>query len=184
LGADVAQRIVSVGVTIGTGLVMAETFVIQVVSLAMTGVSSALHAFGVSGAVLDKFDHGIDVINAQMEMMGLVASCMGSWAHGSSITAIPGNAQAAGATDMAVGEITDRVQGRLEQAMEDNNDKDAADAMGYIGNMRDIVDGFASNPDMYQQDARGAWSGMASSVGSCMSDGLESYGRITLNDPE
>lgn len=174
-----AQRIVSFGGTIITGLAMAQMFLMTGAAAVMSGLAAVLDAAGVHADIVAGLNYTADIVSATGDLLGLAASCMGSWSHGSSITALPTLGGGDASVDVAIGESTDRVQAAVEKRLAQsiaNGNKAAGSAeriAGTFGYARDAVDNFVSNPDMYNRPAAQGWNEFGGSMGSCMAAGFQ-----------
>jgi hypothetical protein len=167
---SVAQRIVAVGATIATGIMLAHMFVVRGIALVMSGVSSVLHTFGVTGADLDRFDRATAIVSAQTSTMEVFANCVGKFAYGQKLTQHSVATQVGGAVAAkAAGLSTEQLQSYLTSRGNEGLSK----VLGPLAYTVDIVNGFGSNPDMYFQDAADSWSSMGSSMASCMETDIE-----------
>ena len=177
VASNLAQRALSAIVTAATGVLLAEMYVVQGVALAMQGVSTALHAMGVEGRVLDGFDEGVAIITSQIEMVSMLSTCMQSWSSGDGIAELPIDDEfLADGADMATGEITDQISDRLESALKNSGRSGAASMMGAIGHGQDMANIFGSNLNMLGRGASVGWNSIADDVGGCMVNGMETAG--------
>ncbi|WP_105035245.1 hypothetical protein [Cryobacterium aureum] len=177
VASNLAQRALSAIVSLVTGVLLAEMYVVQVMALAMQGVSTALHAMGVEGRVLDGFDEGVGIITSQIQMVSMLSTCMQSWSSGDGIAELPIDDDfLADGADMASGEITDQISERLENALRNSGRSGAASMMGAIGHGQDMANIFGSNMDMLGRGAAVGWNSIADDVGGCMVNGMETAG--------
>ncbi|MET1005861.1 MAG: hypothetical protein ABWX96_09945, partial [Propionibacteriaceae bacterium] len=85
---NAVQRGLSLAVTLLTEALLSKLAIVQGISLALKGVTTALHAVGVEGKVLDALDKGAEIIDKQVEMIKLMSTCMQKWSSGSSKTPV------------------------------------------------------------------------------------------------
>jgi hypothetical protein len=176
VASNLAQRGLSLLVTFGTGVLMAEMYIVQGLALGLQGVSTALHAMGVEGKVLDGFDEGVAIISSQIQMVSMLSNCMKSWSSGAALTELPIDERLADGANLTADQITDRLEESLETALTNRGFTGAAAMTGGIGQARDVVDIFGSNLNMLGRGAAVGWNNLADEVGGCMVDGMKNAG--------
>jgi len=173
-----AQRLLGYVVTAATGVIMAELLVVQGVMLAVRGAAAGLAAAGIKGSVIDAITSGLDVVEAQLEMVTLLATCLSSWSSGTDtpLTDIPVDSRLAQGINMTSDQITEKLVETMEKQLEKRGNKTAGGMIGAVGQGRALTDAFLTNLDAYTRPAAEGWSNMTGEVSSCMVAGAKNAG--------
>jgi hypothetical protein len=163
---SVAQRIVALGAVMLTGILLMEFTLVKVLGYAMMGASMGLKAVGVSGAGLDGFDRATAIVRAQTGLPSMLGNCLSDWAHGPSLTQTNLATQVGSPAGVFLAnQAKDKLLYPKPDSLMTVKDKQGLE---WIVNG---VDAFGSGS--YLENARGQWSGMGSSLGSCMERSTE-----------
>ncbi|GAB2467658.1 hypothetical protein HD599_000442 [Conyzicola lurida] len=183
---NLAGRIVSVAVTIATGIVLAKAMLVKMASSALKGIGAIVMIAGGGDGMLNamtKFDNGV---SAMINSAQLLSTCLNTSARGPGnltdlpsgalgsvgVVAVNGGISATNAGLAKYGELASKTQG-MSSAL-----GDAATVLSYG---RTLVDGFGSNVNMYSRDATEVWTTMGNDLGGCMSSGLESNFKLATS---
>jgi hypothetical protein len=159
---SLTQRALAFLVAAATSAVMGLLFVVQAASLVVVGVTTALRAMGVDGAVLDRVEGVTGAVQSALDTIQSVQDCTISWSAGGAGPAlsIP-SAQGSQATGVA--------STLAEDALEAKGYTRAADGLGAASSAFDTVNIFASGLGAYFAEPRDSWSAFAG-IGSCVRD--------------
>ena len=174
---SLAQRLVSTAITVATGLILAELYLVKAVAMVGAAVSMGLRAAGVSGAVLDGLDQGVKIVNAQLTMVSLLSTCTSNFVSGGSALlaqSVPQSSIGAGTQFEA---MSTAGQQKLQAKLDAANRSSASNSK--VGLAITAINGLGSNLSAYTADAADSWSRGYSQIGSCMQTGAADWARTT-----
>jgi hypothetical protein len=180
---SVAGRVIAAVMTVATGVMLANAFIVKAAGWALKGVAVGLRAVGAGGAVADGFDKGSQVIAAQFDALSLLSTCLNKFAHGESVL------DSVSLTPGAVTVSKDSSPAELMAAMKAQLANDVVGTGGapiqlpgsaVFGKLAGdeaavFVNAFLSNPSMYTGNARDQWNGFGDAMTSCVEVGAKKY---------
>ena len=155
---NIEQRVVSALVSAVSGAVTGFLFVVQVASLAVSGIAEGLSALGVEGAAIDKMKDVGNAIQAGIDMVNAVADCTQTWATGDGAPPFsPGSDLA----DQGIGVGTDVLGDAID------GDKRINHAGGAVLEAYSLTTMFATGIEAYLQEPSESWANIVD-IGSCV----------------
>jgi hypothetical protein len=190
---SLGQRLVAAVVTIAMGVMLSELLVARVAAVGLNLAAAGLRAAGAGGAAADAIDKAGTVIQAQVDLAQLAATCLNEWANGSgtiltlapttSTTSTTLGAGAGLGQNASAQQIFDAAKADLKTRIAESTGYAGAVSIGSLlgdtGTFVNVVGGFSQNLSLYSQDAKTAWSSYSSSMDACMAKGIDKYAKET-----
>ena len=173
---SVAQRALAAIVTVATGIVLAEAYLVRAAGWVLQGTIIVLHAAGVNGSVVDALEDVSNVLEAQFDVMNLLADCVTGAATGGSppLLDVP---VPTGSSPMPSGGSSAQAQFDIAKAtlQQQLNDAGISSLPGasLLGDAGDMINIFGSGS--YTGAAGASWSSFGSSIADCTQAGVQHY---------
>jgi hypothetical protein len=179
---SVAQRAVAAVVTVGTGLLLSQAYLVKASGWALTGTAAILRAVGVNGSVVDGIDKAGSVVIAQFDALSLLATCMsgGATGNGAALLTVPANGTPVPAGSSADDTVA-AAKAQLAQQLSAAGVAGTVSLGSILGKPGAVINIFGSGLGGYSADASTSWSSFGDSVGSCMQRGAEHYVNTTYS---
>jgi hypothetical protein len=178
---SVAQRLIAAVVTVATGALLAEAFLVKAAGWALTGTAAILHAAGVNGAAVDGIESAGRIVAAQFDAVSLLASCMTSTATGGGtpILTVPSSTTVA-PTGGGIDETIERAKAQLGQQLGAAGINASIPLGSLLGDNGDMIDLFGSGLSGYSANAASSWQSYGSSISECTQRGVQDYAKNTF----
>ena len=177
---SVAQRAASAIVTVGTGLILSQAYLVKSTAWVLTGTASILRAAGISGSFVDGIDKAGKVVFAQFDALSLLATCMSGAAtgDGAALLTVPASGTAV-PSGTSADDVVAQAKAQLAQQLSSAGVSGTLPLGSILGKAGSVINVFGSGLAGYSADASSSWGTYGSSIGSCMQRGAEHYVETT-----